>query len=406
MHDDSRSSSDIADRINVDRASRTPLSTQIGQQLTWLIATGIIEEDAYLPVITDLAERLGVNVHTVRAAYSHLRDDGLVTMRRGSRTKVRGYDRDRAASSADHQSSFTIGVLVPSFTDYYAEYLDAIAKSAEVEGWLPVVCQTSNYSANVVARYMDQLFSRNVDGVIVIHFETPGNEDVVDIFESSASLRPFVFVDSAQFGDDASRIVVDREADGYVATRHLLEHGHRRVAYLAPPESWSSTVRLGAGYRRALDTEDVEFDESLVAHAADFSLSSGAKATAQLLQQEHPPTAIFCAGDILALGAMSTIQSYGLRVPDDVAVMGYGEIPFAPLAAPSLSSVRLPATELGYEAIRTLRRAIDDGHPQPCVEVDTVPTMRESCGCLPAGGHPVRSRRGRQQSLETRKETQ
>lgn len=385
MQDDAtRSSLDIAHRINVDRTSRTPLSTQIGQQITWLIATGIIESDSYLPVITDLADRLGVNVHTVRAAYAHLRDDGLVVMRRGSRTKVCGYDRDRASAGADHQSSFTIGVLVPSFTDYYAEYLDAIAKAAEVEGWLPVVCQTSNYSSSVVSRYMDQLFSRNVDGVIVIHFETPGDAATIAVFESSASLRPLVFVDSAEFGEN-SRIVVDRVADGFMATKHLIDHDRRCIGYLAPPESWSSTVRLGKGYQRALEAAGMIYDERLVVHATDFSLAAGAKAAGQLLQQDDPPTAIFCAGDILALGAMSTIQALGMNVPEDVAVMGYGEISFAALAAPSLSTVRLPATELGYEAIRTLRRAIDDDSPQPCVAVETTLVPRESCGCSSNG---------------------
>lgn len=385
MQDDAtRSSPDIAHRINVDRTSRTPLSTQIGQQITWLIATGIIESDSYLPVITDLADRLGVNVHTVRAAYAHLRDDGLVVMRRGSRTKACGYDRDRASAGADRQSSFTIGVLVPSFTDYYAEYLDAIAKAAEVEGWLPVVCQTSNYSSSVVSRYMDQLFSRNVDGVIVIHFETPGDLATIDVFESSASLRPLVFVDSAEFGMN-SRIVVDREEDGLLATKHLIDHDRRRIGYLAPPESWSSTVRLGKGYQRALEAAGMIYDERLVAHATDFSLAAGAKAAGQLLQQDDPPTAIFCAGDILALGAMSAIQALGMNVPEDVAVMGYGEISFAALAAPSLSTVRLPATELGYEAIRTLRRAIDDDSPQPCVAVETTLVPRDSCGCSSNG---------------------
>lgn len=396
-----QSSADIVHRINVDRTSRTPLSTQIGQQVTWLIATGIIKVGSYLPVIADLADHLGVNVHTVRAAYSHLRDDGIVTMRRGSRTLVRGYDRDRVIARVKNHSSFMIGVLVPSFTDYYSEFLDAVARAAEVEGWLPVVCQTRNYRSHVVSRYMDQLFSRNVDGIIVIHFETPQDSETVEVLESSAALRPFVFVDSAELAS-GSRLVVDREADGFNTTQHLIEHGHRRVGYLAPPESWSSTLRLGGGYRRALTAAGLTPDSSLVAHAADFSLEAGAKAAFQLLQQDDPPTAIFCAGDILALGAISAIEILGFRVPEDVAIMGYGEIPFAALAAPSLSSVRLPAKELGYEAVRTLRRAIDDGRPQPCAAVETALIPRESCDC--PWNRPRHKTAQRRQSPPTKRE--
>ncbi len=373
---------EIVHRINVDRNNRTPLSTQIAQQLTWLIATGVAAPDSFLPTIGELADHLGVNVHTVRAAYQQLRDDGLVAMRRGSRTLVLGYDRDRAPAGADRHASFSIGVLVPSFSDYYAAFLDAIANEAEVEGWLPVICRTDDYDPKVVSRSLDQLFSRNVDGVIAIHFETPQDVAAVEILAQSAALRPFVFVDSLPV-EGTSRITVDREADGQIATSHLIAHGHRRVAFLAPPPSWNSTLRLGSGYRRAMSAAGLPLDPDLVVNVTDFSLEAGAKAAGQLLQGDDPPTAIFCAGDILALGAIRAIDSLGLAVPDDVAVMGYGEIPFAALAAPPLSSIRLPADELGHLAVRILRDAIDQGTSQTPVAVETTLVLRQSCDCPP-----------------------
>lgn len=376
------SGSDVAQRLNVDHTSRVQLSTQISRQLSWLIATGIIEAGAFLPVIAELAEHLGVNVHTVRAAYRQLADDGLISMRRGARTTVVGYDRHRAWAGTDRHSSFTIGVLVPAFTDYYADFLETVANAAEVEGWLPVICQTHHYDPQVVSRYLDQLFSRNVDGIIAIHFETPGDTETVAMFESSAALRPFVFVDSAEFGT-SSRITVDRDADGYIATSHLIDHGHTRIAYLAPPVNWSSNLQLGNGYNQALAEHDLTTEPGLVAHAPDFSLEAGAKAATRLLQQDDPPTAIFCAGDILALGAIGASKDLGLSVPDDIAIMGYGEIPFAALAAPPLSTIRLPADQLGYEAIRTLRRAIDEDEAQPPVAVETTLIPRRSCNCPP-----------------------
>ncbi len=383
----SRNGPEIARRITVDHNSRVQLSTQIARQLSWLIATGVLQTDDYLPVIADLADQIGVNVHTVRAAYRQLADDGLISMRRGTRTRVLGYDRQRAWAGTDRHSSFTIGVLVPAFTDYYADFLEAVANAAEVEGWLPVICQTHHHSPQVISRYMDQLFSRNVDGIIVIHFETPGNTEAVSIFESSAALRPLVFVDSAPIGTN-SQIVVDRTAGGYEAVQHLIGHGHQRIGYLAPPVDWSSSVLLGNGYAKALDDAGMEFDMELTAHTTDFSLEAGAKGATQLLQQADPPTAIFCAGDILALGAIRACNEMGLSVPNDVAIMGYGEIPFASLAAPSLSTIRMPADQLGYEAIRTLRRAIDDGAVQPSVTVETTLIPRRSCDCPPDNGLP------------------
>lgn len=377
-----RSSLGIARRLNVDRGSRVPLSTQIGRQITWLVATGSIEEGELLPAIGDLAQQIGVNVHTVRAAYGQLRDDGIVRMQRGSRTRVLGYNRGQAWARSDRHSSFTIGVLVPSFTSYYTDFLEAVADAAGVEGWLPIICQTQGFNVPVVSRYMDQLFSRNVDGVIAIHVEMRDDSEGSDIFESSEALPPFVYVDSAEIGT-GSRICVDRVADGFTATNHLIGHGHQRVAYMGGPEWWTTTRRLGEGYANALSAASLEWTDSLVVHATDHSLGAGAQAASELLAQDEPPTAIFCAGDILALGAISAMHDMGLQVPGNMAVMGYGAVPLTALTAPPLSTICLPAIDLGHEAVRALQRAIDRGSLQAPVAVETTLILRESCGCLP-----------------------
>ncbi len=380
----------LVGRINIDRRSRVALAAQIARQLTWLIATGVAKPDSFLPTIADLAQHLRVNVHTVRAAYRQLADDGLVFMRRGSRTLVLGYDRDQAWSRRENrQSSFTIGVLVPSFTDYYAEFLDAISKASEIEGWLPVICQTRHYDPRVVSRDVDQLFSRNVDGIIVIHFDRPDSK-TAEIFRSASALRPFVFVDSHS-ADSGSQIVVDEAAAGFKAISHLIGHGHRRIGFVDPAAAWGLS-RFVEGSSPALTAAGVPLEDRLVVAASDWSLEAGAKAAAQLLEVDRPPTAIFCAGDVLALGAITAIKELGGRVPDDIAVMGYGEIPFAALAAPSLSTTRLPADDLGYEAVRTLRRAIVTGAVQPPVTFETHLILRESCNCPESAGLSQRPR--------------
>ena len=380
MEEGSLDTAALAGRLKVDRTSRVPLATQISRQITWLIATGAIPPGARLPTLKGLADHLGVNFHTVRAAYLQLSADGLVAIRRGAGTVVLGYRRESALAGPDRQPSFAVGVFVPSFSDYYADYLDAITRAATVEGWLAIICQARHYTPAVVARYLDQLFSRNVDGVIVTHFETGDDTEVVETFRSSAQLRPLVFVDSADVGF-GSQVTVDRETDGRIATRHLLEHGHTRVAYLAPPENWSATQRLQKGYRRALKEYGLAAEGDLTVHATEFSLDAGLKAAARLLDLDHPPSAVFCAGDILALGALSALTARGLRAPDDVAVMGYGELPFSALADPALASIVLPADDLAYAAVGTLRLAIDEGRDQPPVAVTTRLDPRTSCGC-------------------------
>lgn len=374
--------SEVARRIRVDRGSRVPLATQISRQLTWLIATGVLEEGTELPAISELAKQVGVNTHTMRAAYGQLRDDGLARVQRGSRTVVLGYDRGLVSSAADRYKSFTIGVLIPSFSSYYDDFLEAVTSAAGSEGWLPIIVETHHFDAPVVSGYLDQLFSRNVDGIIAVHAESSAESEAVDIFGPTDTQRPLVLVDSADLAA-VSQVTVDRNADGGKATTHLLEHGHTRVAFLGGPAGWVSTKRLIAGYVDALATAGLARDEALIANATDHELDAGSIAVEPLLSLRERPTAIVCAGDIVALGAIRTLQEAGLRVPEDVAIIGYGDIPFAAISSPALATVRLPAAELGREAVRTLRKAIDEGAPQPPVVVATTLITRRSCGCPP-----------------------
>ena len=371
----------IIDRISIDRGSRIALVAQIARQLTRLIATGVIEPGSFLPTTVSLGRHLGVNVHTVRAAYRQLMEDGLVSMRQGSRTVVLGYDRDRAGSYRENrESSFTIGVLFPFFGPSYAPILEVVSDESEIEGWLPVICRTRDYHPLVVSRHIDQLFSRNVDGIIVIDFDRP-DEQVSGIFRSSAALRPLVFVDSLS-ADCGSMIVVDNVGAGFKATGHLIEHGHERIGLIDPAVGWG-TSRLLAGSSQALAAAGLPLHFELVKSTADWSREEASKAAAQLLDLANPPTAIFCASDILALGAISAVEERGGRVPRDIAVIGHAETPLAALTAPSLSTTHLPARDLGREAIRTLRRAIDTGTDQPPVIVETTFVARESCSCSP-----------------------
>ena len=374
--------------IGVDGAGRVPLATQIARQITQQVATGRIAVGSHLPPMTDLARQVGVNVHTVRAAYRQLAEDGIVSMARGARTRVLGYDRRLAAGAPGSPRSFTVGVLVSTLDVYYVAYLDALIDEAELTGCLPIICRTQNYAPEVVERYMDQLFSRNVDGIILINFENSGDVGVVDTFMSSARLRPFVLVDCADIGV-GSRIVLDHAADAHSMTAHLIEHGHVRIGHVGAPAERSHSPLLRSGYEQALAAAGIRPDGNLVAFLEDMSLEAGAKAAMRLLQQDDLPSAVMCVGDATAIGVIAAARELGIRVPEDLAVMGYGEIPLSNLASTPLSMLQIPAAELGREAVRTLRRVIETGEPQPPVTISTRFVPRESCGCMSDRGTPA-----------------
>lgn len=370
----------LALRLGIDRAGRTPIATQIAEQLTSRVASGVLVAGDRLPAMKEVAEHLEVNVHTVRAAYAQLAADDVITMQRGSRAVVLGYDANTARSGRASAPTFMIGVMVPQFSDYYAEFLQAVAQSAEIEGWLPVICQTRQYENQTVARYVDQMVSRGVDGLIALHYETPDDVETTAVLAKAADLLPLVLVDSAPL-DFGHQIMVDRVAGSLEATKHLLDHGHQRVAFISTPVGWTSASQLRQGYTQALEEGGLLPDSDLVVAAGDMSLDAGAKAAASLMLLDDPPEAIFCAGDILALGALQHLHDMQLRVPEDVSIMGYGELPFSSLAGPPLSSSRLPARELGELAVSTLRDAIDGSENTQTGPIQTSLTTRRSCGC-------------------------
>jgi LacI family transcriptional regulator len=174
---------------------------------------------------------------------------------------------------------------------------------------------------------------------------------------------------------------VDNQGGAALATNHLISLGHRRIALItnADPIYTASSDRL-AGYRRALEAAGLEFMPALVGYG-DFTPQSGVKAMEALLQLESLPTAVFVASDTVALGALQCLRRHKLRIPEDMAVVGFDDIPLAEFIDPPLTTVRLPAFGLGWGAGELLTRMIaGDEIQKPQVILDTELIVRESCG--------------------------
>lgn len=372
----------VHDYLRVDPGTGIPLAAQLHQQLTWLIASGHLPQGAALPPIRQLADSLGINLHTVRAAYQRLQADGLVEIRRGRRATILPYDRQRQAERSPDLPTFTIGILVPNYSPYHARFLEGLQEATQHDPWLLFVCET-DYYRRYVRRTMDQLVAKGVDGIIVTHFETPQIAELREALTHAGRLPPIVYADS--LGMPGPSVVFDRAGGGVQATRHLIEHGHRRVAFITPPLDWSSMKEVHRGYRRALEESGRTVEPDLLQQVSSFSLEEGEEAGRRLLDLASPPTAILATGDILAIGAMQAIRARGLRVPHDIAVVGFGEIDFAHVVDPPLTTVSLPAERMGMEAMTMLRQRIagEEVRTRP-VRLDVELVIRRSCGC----GHP------------------
>jgi LacI family transcriptional regulator len=164
---------------------------------------------------------------------------------------------------------------------------------------------------------------------------------------------PTVLLNCHSPGFAGPMIVPSELAGGHAATEYLLQKGHRRVGYVSG-EPWMEAAKDRLkGYRRALATHDIAFDPALV-REGDWNMSSGYAATHELMQLERPPTAIFCANDLMAMGALDALHEMGKSVPQDVAVMGYDDQEMAQHTRPALSTALLPNYEMGRSALEAL----------------------------------------------------
>jgi len=360
--------------IQVDPDSAIPLAVQVTEQLTWLIVGGALSAGDELPPMRDLADELGINLHTVHAGYRQLEERGLVSLGRGRRARVQTIDRTRGRWTPALVPSHTIGVILPEFAQVYAPFLSAVEAAAAS---LPALVFAANAheSPATAAAYLTKLASRGVDGIIV------GLAlDRADALAATAlGDPPIVFVDAP--GSPGTRIDYDLERSQYLATRHLIEHGHRRIGLVTGPLRLPNIAPKVSGHQRALQEAGLPEDQSLLAEAADFKAQSGALAASRLLDAADRPTAITATADPLAAGVYQAARSRGIQIPDDLAITSNDDSEIATLLDPPLTTVSLPIREAGALAVESLTR-IRRGEPvAESVVLDVELIVRSSCGC-------------------------
>lgn len=311
------------------------------------------------PSVKDVAARAGVSLGTVSNV---LNKPELV--RPVTRAKVEkaiadlGFVRNDSARQLRAGVSRTIAYVVldagnPFFTDV-ARGIDEVAKAQQ----LMVFLCDSRDSATREDEYLDQLLEQRVRGVCI----TPvvgTNPKLRRIVERGV---PVVMVDRT-FGHDEAfccSVGVDDVLGGELGVSHLVERGHTRIAFVGPGRIPQSVDRL-AGARRAVDEGGLPEDALTVLETTALTVSEGRKAGARLLglPKRRRPTAVFCANDLLALGLLQQMVQHGVRVPEDVAIVGYDDIEFAAAAAVPLTSVMQPRLLLGRTAAELLLEEAD-----------------------------------------------
>jgi DNA-binding LacI/PurR family transcriptional regulator len=295
---------------------------------------------------------------------------------------VLGYERP---SRLRRKSAGLIGLIVPELTNpIFPAFAQAIETALAREGYTPVLC-TSTPGGVHEDEYTQMLLERSVSGIIFVsgHHADVGS-DHAGYRDLTARGLPIVLVNGYTDDIEAPFVSTDDHASSELAVAHLAALGHRRIGLAIGPERFVPAIRKIAGFRQAmagLGLADVEpfIERSL------FSVEGGQAAAVRLL--ERGCTAIVCGSDLMALGAIRAARAAGLRVPQDVSVVGYDDSPLVAFTDPPLTTVRQPVQSMGETAVRALMDEIA-GRPAPRAEYVFRPELVVRGSTGPAPRHP------------------
>jgi len=318
--------------------------------------------------IKDIARQAEVSHSTVSRALS---DSPLVN----ARTKARiqrlasemGYSPDAQARSLVRGRTLTIGVVVTTIADpFVAEVVQGIESTAQDLGY-SVILTSSSYEPEREIAAVEMLRSKRVDGVIV----TSSRVGAVYLDHLERIGVPIVLINNLRedTGPYTYSITVDNQHGGCQATRHLIEGGHRRIAYVTGRGNYSSDAGRQEGYCQALAGAGITFDPALVLPGNGRS-DGGERALLALMGLQDRPTAVFCYNDMTAIGLIQAARRAGLCLPQELAIVGFDDIPFASFVCPSLTTVAQPKFEMGKKAVEMVLELVDpSGNGEPTSHV-------------------------------------
>ena len=323
--------------------------------------------------ITEIAREAGVSVPTVSRVVNG-RDDVSAATREKVEALLRhhGYRVQRAPRRS---RAFLIDLVFDDLDSPWAvEIIRGVEDVAHAAGAGTVVSAVHGRTDSAEA-WLQNLHRRASDGVLLVTSQL--QEDLGPALRESSV--PLVVVDPAgQPPLDAPSVGATNWAGGMAAAAHLVQLGHRRVAHVGGPSRLlCSRARLD-GHRAGLEAAGLALDPELV-REGDFRQASGLRAAQELLDLADPPTAVFAASDQMALGVYEAVRRRGLRVPEDLSVVGFDDLELATWASPPLTTVRQPLAEMGGTAARTLLELADGREvPHPRVELATTLVVRDS----------------------------
>ncbi|MDX9956119.1 MAG: LacI family DNA-binding transcriptional regulator [Anaerolineae bacterium] len=333
--------------------------------------------------IVDVAAKAGVSFGTVSRVINN-----DVHVRPATRERVLqameqlGFVANRQARSLAGGKTGAIGLLVPDLgTSYIGEIIRGIDAELTLQE-LDLILYTTHRTASKEANYVANLAQGMVDGLLLVLPRNPAD------YVGTLTQRnfPFVLIDHQGTGKECPAVGATNWQGAFDATEHLLKLGHRRIGFITGSMDLGCAQDRLAGYRAALRTHHIPYTDELI-YEGTFFQPDGFTGALALLDVPDPPTAIFASNDVMAMGAMDAIRQRSLRVPDDIAVLGFDDIPQAALVRPALTTIQQPLEKMGRVATQMLLDLLEA--PESKIQRIELPTkliIRDSC-CSRQGTH-------------------
>jgi len=305
-----------------------------------------------MATIKDVAKRAGVSTTTVSHVINKTRFVAEETRNAvWQAIKELHYSPSAVARSLKVNHTKTLGLLATSSeAPYFAEIIEAVENHCFDKGYTLILGNAHNDLQKQRA-YLSMMAQKRVDGLLVMCSEYP--DDLLQMLEENRNI-PMGVMDWGESRADFTDTVLDNAFQGgYLAGRYLIERGHREIGAIPGQMERNTGGGRHAGFLKALEEAGIQPRAEWIVQG-DFEPESGYQAMQQILSQKQRPTAVFCGGDIMAMGAICAADEMGLRVPQDISVIGYDNVRNARYFAPALTTVHQPKAQLGEKALEML----------------------------------------------------
>ena len=309
--------------------------------------------------LRDIARQLNISISTVSRALGGSPDINKDTRKAVMEiAKELAYEPNQVAQNLRKNKTNTLGMIVPELaTHFFSANLSGFQDVAAGKGYNVMICQ-SNESYEEEIKNINTLVASRVDGLIIsLSKETRNYDHLQSLFNRGI---PLVFFDRVCDEINTSRIIVDDHDGAFKATEHLIEMGYKRIAHLSGPENLSISKRRLEGYLDAMKKHNMPVLPEFVRHSS-LSERDVIDQVNALLNLPEPPDALFAINDPAAVQALQVIKERGLKVPEDLALVGFNNDPVTALLEPSLTTIAQPAFQLGQLAARHILEQIN--HP-------------------------------------------